>query len=65
MTNLEAYFRDAEELQQEFHQRDGHEADQRQVKLRKQYQARDRAYSRELLSCGCILFRMIERKELL
>jgi len=58
MTNLEAYFREAEELQHEFEERDKHQPVRQHGGRGKRRQSLHRAYSREQLPSGCILYRM-------
>jgi len=58
MMDPSIYFREAERIEGEKAQRGGPKRRERPAL------ERDRGYVREQLSCGCILFKMIERKEL-
>ena len=61
MTNLEAYFREAEELQNEFEERDRYRLARQHVGLGKYNQGQHCANSREQLPRGCILYKMTAR----
>jgi hypothetical protein len=63
MTNLEAYFREAEELQNELEERDSPQSARQHIWHGERSESRYRAYSREQLPGGCILYKMAVRHE--